>query len=128
MNNEIKSLFNLTKFNYVQTNTIITSNNGNPKAILTRQSENNVVEHLSTLKEQNTTMKHIKMQVSTPKLITMWHNICSQMPKNIFIFVRRALIFSLPNNSNLCRWGRKKSASCIMCTSNKQTNTTPYAI
>ena len=70
MNNEIKSLFNLTKYNYVQTDTIITSNNGNPKAILTRQIENNVVEHLSTLKEQNTIIKHIK-QVSTPKLITM---------------------------------------------------------
>ena len=97
MNNEIKSLFNLTKFNYVQTNTIITSNNDNPKAILTRQIENNVVEHLSTLKEQNTIMKHIK-QVFIPKLITMYHNICSQMPKNIFIFVRQVLIFSLPNN------------------------------
>ena len=57
MNNEIKSLFNLTKFNYVRTDTI-TSNNGNPKAILTRQIENNVVEHLSTLKEQNTIMKY----------------------------------------------------------------------
>ena len=87
MNNEIKSLFNLTKFNYVQTNTIITSNNGNPKAILTRQIKNNVVEHLSTLKEQNTTMKHIKMQVSTPKLITMWHNICIAKCRRIYSFL-----------------------------------------
>ena len=116
----MKSLFNLRKFNYLQTDTIITSNNDNPKAILTRQIENNVVEHLSTLKEQNTIMKHIK-QVFIPKLITMYHNICSQMPKNIFIFVRQVLIFSLPNNSNLCRWGKMVSASCILCTSNKQT-------
>ena len=43
------------------------------------------------------------------------------MPKNIFIFVRQVLIFSLPNNSNLCRWGNIEFASCILCTSNKQT-------
>ena len=88
MNNEIKSLFNLTKFNYVQTDIIVTSNNGNPKAIFTRslQIENNVVKHLSTLKEQNTIMKHIK-QVSTPTLITMWHNICIAKCRRIYSFL-----------------------------------------
>ena len=43
------------------------------------------------------------------------------MMKNIFIFVRQVLIFILPNNSNLCRWGNIEFASCILCTSNKQT-------
>ena len=108
MNNEIKFLLNLTKFNYVQTDTIITSNNGNPKG-----TKHDYKAHQTSIYTQ------IDHDVA--------YNICSQMPKNIFIFVGRALIFSLPNNSNLCRWGKIVSASCILCTSNKQTQP-PYAI
>jgi hypothetical protein len=52
----------------------------------------------------------------------MWHNICRQIPKNIFLFVRRALIYSLPNNSNYVDAG-KEIIHLVKCATqtNKQT-------
>ena len=64
-------------------------------------------------------MRHIK-QVSTGKQISSWKAISDRMPKNIHVFVRRALIYSLPNNSNLHRWGEIEAASCDLC-SERQT-------
>ena len=87
---------------------------------LTKYNNNNVIDHLSTLKEQYTIMRHTR-QVTLKKYIAMWDNICSQMPKNIFVFVRRALIFSLPNNSNLCRWGKRDNPLCDLYATSKQT-------
>ena len=40
--------------------------------------------------------------------------------RKIFVFVRRALTYSLPNNSNLHRWGKIEAASCDLC-SERQT-------
>ena len=104
INTEIRALFKITNYNNITTDSIIISNERNPKSALEYQIENNVLEHLSTLKEQNSIMRHIK-QVSTGKQISNWKAISDRMPKNIYVFVGRALIYSLPNNSNLHRWG-----------------------
>ena len=120
INQGIQALFHLTKYSHIPIDSIIISNEGKPQSILQNQIENNVIDHLSTLKEQNTIMRHIK-QVSSSKSIRNWQTICSKMPKNIYIFVRRTLIFSLPNNSNLKRWNKITSASCDLCSSKSQT-------
>ena len=53
--------------------------------------------------------------------IANWQIICRQMPKNIYVFVRRALIFSHSNDSNLKRWNKTTPASCDLCSSNNHT-------
>ncbi|CAB4019443.1 Hypothetical predicted protein, partial [Paramuricea clavata] len=66
INNDMRCLFNLTKFNNVQTDCLI-YNNDNPRSALKQQIENTVVEHLSTLKEQNTIMKHARQHIKAEK-------------------------------------------------------------
>ena len=46
---------------------------------------------------------------------TMWQKLMERLPNNIFCFVRKALIFCLPNKSNLFRWKLVDSNECSMC-------------
>ena len=66
------------------------------------------------LKEQNVIIKHITT-VCQPKVISMWQTLMKKLPNNIFCFVRKALIFCLPNKSNLFRWKVKDNNKCDMC-------------
>ena len=50
------------------------------------------------------------------------------MPKNIYVFIRKALIFSLPNNTNLKRCGKVESDSCGVCGTQRQTQLHMLAI
>ena len=45
----------------------------------------------------------------------MWQNVLEQLPNNIYCFVRRALIFCLPNKSNLLRWKLVQNDECTAC-------------
>ena len=47
--------------------------------------------------------------------ITMWQKMMERIPNNIFCFVRKALIFCLPNRSNLHRWKLIDSYECSRC-------------
>ena len=62
-----------------------------------------------------------------------WQKVCDDLPKNIYVFIRKALIFILPNNTNLLRWKKVDSALCTLCKANNQTqllmlNNCPAAI
>ena len=61
MNNEIKSLFNLTKFNYVQTDTIISSVFMRP-CPLTRYTVKNVISNLYILHKSALQMQEMPFQ------------------------------------------------------------------
>ena len=50
-----------------------------------------------------------------------WQKVCDDLPKNIYVFIRKALIFILPNNTNLLRWKKVDSALCTLCKANNQT-------
>ena len=67
INKDMRCLFSLTKYNNISTDSLIVNNN-NPKSVLTRQIENNVIDHLSTLKEQYTIMRHTR-QVTLKKVV-----------------------------------------------------------
>ena len=56
----------------------------------------------------------MKME-ATSKQISTWKQVCDRLPTTIFVFIRRALIFSLLNNSNLNRWGKIDPAACDLC-------------
>ena len=120
INKEIQDLFHLTAGNYIHTDSLIVNCEGRPRKELSNQIENNVLEHITTLKEQGTIMQ-IMRRVSSTKIISLWNKITVSMPKNIYVFIRKALIFSLPNNSNLKRWGKVESDSCGVCGTQRQT-------
>ena len=42
------------------------------------------------------------------------------MPKNVYAFTRKAIVFSLANNTNLASWKKVVSNQCGLCKSNKQ--------
>lgn len=78
-----------------------------------------IIRDMDGLKEQNTILKTIR-DVTTGNLISMWHRVTENMPSNIFKFSRKALIFSLPINTNLKRWKKVDSDLCPLCNA-KQT-------
>ena len=45
----------------------------------------------------------------------MWQSLVKHLPNNILCFVRKALIFCLPNKSNLYRWKISENNICSMC-------------
>ena len=62
-----------------------------------------------------------------------WQKTCDNMPKNNYVFLRKAIIFTLAKNSNLFKWKKVQSATCALCGSNIQTqihllNNCPMAI
>ena len=72
------------------------------------------------LKGQNTITDSIPKQCSCSS-INQWQKICEGLPQNIFIFVRKAMILQLANNTNLFRWKKVISSDCGWCNTNKQT-------
>ena len=66
------------------------------------------------LKEQNVIIKHI-VSVCTVKVVNMWQTLVGRLPNNIICFLRKGLIFCLPNKSNLCRWKIVNDNKCNMC-------------
>ena len=66
------------------------------------------------LKEQNCIIKHITTNCSS-KIINMWQSLLKRLPGNIFAFSRKALIFCLPNKSNLYRWKLVENNECSFC-------------
>ena len=68
------------------------------------------------LKEQNVIIKHI-VSVCNAKVINMWQVLLGRLPNNIVCFIRKGLIFCLPNKSNLFRWKITNDNKCSMCQS-----------
>ena len=69
---------------------------------------------LEGLKEQNTIMKQLKV-LCTGKVLTQWNEFAEQMTTNTYKFARKALIFSLPINTNLKCWNKIINDKCLLC-------------
>jgi hypothetical protein len=74
INKEIQDLFHLTSGNYIHTDSLIVNCEGRLRKELSNQIENNVLEHITTLKEQGTIMQ-IMRRVSSKKIISLWNKI-----------------------------------------------------
>ena len=70
--------------------------------------------------KQNVNLQAI-IQPCSCNSLTNWQKVCSDLPENIYVFIRKALIFTLPNNTNLLRWKKVESALCTLCKTNTQT-------
>ena len=66
------------------------------------------------LREQNVIIKHILFKCQS-KIITTWQKLMGRLPNNIFCFVRKALIFCLPNKTNLFKWKITIVDECCWC-------------
>ena len=73
------------------------------KSTLDNEIQNEIRTPMTKLKEQNTSLSSPEQNV-TKTTIRNWNLLINCLPSNIFIFCRKALIFSLNNNSNLVRW------------------------
>ena len=62
-----------------------------------------------------------KLQISSYSSINQWQKVCERLPQNIFIFVRKAIILQLANNTNLFWRKRFLSSDCGLCNTKKQT-------
>ena len=76
------------------------------------------------MKEQNVIINNLQKLCDVTTIIS-WQKLCERLPKNILIFAKKALVFSLPNNSNLKRWGKSSSDKCNLC---QQKQTQPDVI
>ena len=121
MNPEIRALYRTTASKNIEADTILhLEKPKNPKDRLINKTVNKILDDMKELKEQNTIMNSVSQQCSGSSLI-QWQKICENLPQNIFIFIRKAIILQLENNSNLHRWKKILSSVCGLCNTNKQT-------
>ena len=73
---------------------------------------------MTKLKEQSTLLSSLQQNV-TKTTIRNWNLLINCLPSNIFNFCRKALTFSLNNNSNLTRWKIHNSPNCHLCGKNQ---------
>ena len=73
-----------------------------PKSTPNNEIQNEVITSMTKLKEQNTLLSSLQQNV-TKTTIRNWNLLINSLPSDIFNFCRKALIFSLNNNSNLAR-------------------------
>jgi hypothetical protein len=119
-NQEIKDLYKLTVKKHIEEERILDKGDKNTaNKLLRKETVNSIVNEMEGLKEQNTILKEIRI-LCTGKIISQWHEISEEMTSNIFKFARKALIFSLPVNTNLKRWKKIISDECQLC-SGRQT-------
>ena len=79
----------------------------------------NIIDDVNGLKEQKLILQAIAQSCFCNALIN-WQKVCYDLPENIYVFIRKALILTLPNNTNLLRWKKVDSALCTLCKMNNQ--------
>ena len=77
-------------------------------------------DKLMDLKKQNILVKFIT-ENCRPSCIRMWNKVAKSLPKNLFCFVRRALILALSTNKNLKTWNLIPKEFCPLCAGNIHT-------
>ena len=91
-----------------------------PKDGLKTETIERISRSLGQLKEQNIILKTIQQHCLSSSIVE-WQKVVDKLPENLFVFVRKTLIFCLPNNSNLARWKKNVDSVCSLCKTNRQT-------
>ena len=87
---------------------------------LRKQSENNTWAKFIELHKQNLIVKYI-IDTCLSSTITSWNRMAEYLPKNIYSFLRRALILALPTMKNLATWNLINDDTCPLCNQKPQT-------
>ena len=112
----MRELFEITGMKNIKNDSIVKrlANAKVAKATLDSEIQNEIITSMTKLKEQNTLLLSLQQNV-TKTTIRNWNLLIKYLPSNIFSFCRKALIFSLNNNSNLSRWKLRNSPNCDLC-------------
>ena len=117
----IRNLYQLTAQKHIEIDTLLhLEKPKQPKDCLVNKTVEKVLSDMNVLKEQNTIMNQVAQECSV-SAISQWQTVCEKLPANIFVFVRKAIILQLANNTNLFRWKKIQSNLCGLCVNNKQT-------
>ena len=118
---EIEEFYNISQTKYINENVILQIETPkNAKNNLTMATIKTILKDLSSLKEQNVITNAVAEHCSS-NFITLWRKVCDHLPKNFYVFTRKAIVFSKANSTNLARWKKVVSNKCGSCKSNKQT-------
>ena len=109
----MRELFEITSVKNIRNDSIV-KRSANAKVAKSTQIQNEIITSMTKLKEQNTLLSSLQQNV-TKTTIRHWNLLIKCLPSNIFNFCRKALIFSLNNNSNLARWKIPNSPNCDLC-------------
>ena len=77
------------------------------------------------LKKQNIIVKFVTENCQ-PSCIASWNRIANSLPRNVFSFLRRALILALPTNKNLKTWNLIPTKFCPLCKGDVHTHAAPH--
>ena len=114
-NPKIQNLYKATAPKNIEANTILHQDKArNPKDRLVNKTVNKRLDDIKGLKEQNTIIDFIWQQCSCSS-INQWQKVCEGLPQNIFIFVCKAIILQLANNTNLFRWKKVVNQVTLVC-------------
>ena len=96
----MRELFEITGMKNIGSDIIVkrSANAKVAKSTLDDEIQNEIITSMAKFKEQNTLLLSLQQNV-TKTTIRNWN----LLPSDIFNFCRKALIFSLNNNSNLAR-------------------------
>ena len=83
----------------------------NAKNNLTMGTIKTILKDLSSLKEQNAIMNAVVKNCSSNS-ITLWQKVCDHLPRNLYVFTKKVIIFSIANGTNLARWKKVASNQC----------------
>ena len=112
----MRELFEITGMKIIRNDSIVkrSANAKVAKFTLGNEIQNEIITSMTKLKEQNTLLSSLQQNV-TKTTIRNWNVLINCLPSNIFNFCRKALIFSLNNNSNLAQWKIRNSPNCDLC-------------
>ena len=100
---EIRNLYEATAPKNIEADTLLYQGKPkNPKDRLVNKAVNKILDEMKGLKEQNSIIDSIAQQCSC-RSINQWQKVCEELPQNILVFVRKAIILQLANNTNLFR-------------------------
>ena len=120
-NLETQELCQLTKLKFIKEDA--TANKANKDKLSDRIAKKNIEKilgNINGLKEQKVILQEITQSCSCNALINK-RKVCKDLPENIYVFIRKTLMFTLPNNTNLLRWEEVDSALCTLCKTNNKT-------
>ena len=92
--------------------------------LLQKSKIDKIWEGFCQLKEQNIIIKEISA-ISSHILLSKWQKTAGNLPNNIYNFIRRSLVISLPTNSNMNRCNKHTDDKCSLCS---QQQTQPHVL
>ena len=129
-NADIKRLYNATSYKHDEIVNACAKKE-NVKSLCSSEYERRKNEEIwanfLNLSEENVIIKHI-LEVSQAKYIKLWQKMIDKLPKSIYTFCWRAIVFSLANNSDLFRWKKEQILTAIYVERNRPSTMSCHSV